>query len=169
MRSVDRVTLWTTLLSGTAWMCLLVTSQHHHALPLSLSGDEGVLLATSLSNAVGSEVFYARNCTLAPDDNCHDASAAHRPNSPSRFQELLLAQGEGSGRLPRGLHSSLDNHGPIFGRVSGDSCCYGSDYSTRYWLNRPVSRRDMATVAIARRRNAKMPSECCFNAARLGS
>ena len=41
-------------------MCLLVTSQHHHALPLSLSGDEGVLLATSLSNAVGSEVFYAQ-------------------------------------------------------------------------------------------------------------
>ena len=48
MRSVDRVTLWTTLLSGTAWMCLLMTSGHHHALPLSLSGfarfgEEGAL------------------------------------------------------------------------------------------------------------------------------
>lgn len=61
MRSVDRITLWTTLLSGTAWMCLLVTSPHHHGLPLSLSGfgDEGVLLTTGLFQAVESGVFHA--------------------------------------------------------------------------------------------------------------
>jgi predicted metal-binding membrane protein len=68
MRSVDRVTLWTTLLSGTAWMGLLVTSRHHHALPLSLSGfggegvlneSEGVLLTNGLFQAVESGVFHA--------------------------------------------------------------------------------------------------------------
>jgi predicted metal-binding membrane protein len=56
-------------------MCLLVTSQHHHALPLSLSGfarlgeegalnegmlHGGVLLATGLSQAVESGVFHAK-------------------------------------------------------------------------------------------------------------
>jgi predicted metal-binding membrane protein len=55
-------------------MCLLVTSQHHHALPLSLSGfarlgeegalnegmlHGGVLFATGLSQAVESGVFHA--------------------------------------------------------------------------------------------------------------
>ena len=68
MRSIDRVTLWTTLLSGTAWLCLLVTSRHHHALPLSLPGfgeesvfneGEAVLLTTGLFQAIESGVFHA--------------------------------------------------------------------------------------------------------------
>ena len=38
--------------------------------------------------------FLCLKLYIGSDDNCHDASAAHRPNSPSRFQELLLAQGK---------------------------------------------------------------------------
>lgn len=58
MESMDRVTLWTTLLAGIAWACLLVVAEHHNPLRVSLPNGHASLLGADLSAGVSPGTLY---------------------------------------------------------------------------------------------------------------
>lgn len=67
IRSIDRVTLWTTLPSGVAWACLLAVSNHHdNSLRASLSGGDTPLFATDLFAAAAEHWFLMIAAMMLP-------------------------------------------------------------------------------------------------------
>lgn len=55
---IDGITLWTTLPSAIAWLCLAVVAPHDHHSP-RLPDNDTLQFATDFSKAVGSDFFYA--------------------------------------------------------------------------------------------------------------
>lgn len=58
MKNIDRVTLWTTLVAGTAWACLLFVDKHHNPLPVSLPSGHASLFGAGLSGRVSPGLLY---------------------------------------------------------------------------------------------------------------
>lgn len=58
MRNIDRVTLWTMLLAGTAWTCLLFVDKHHNPFPVSLPLDHASLSGAGLWGRVNPDMLY---------------------------------------------------------------------------------------------------------------